>query len=205
MPAAEDGGAVHALASGTVASDETARAALSTEPAFEAKEAAPPKKVRKAREKTSFLACRDASGRVADFHVLRHTCLSRLVRSGAGVKVAQELARHEEPFRITARRPEAERGGRRQGGRSRQPVSGLAMQPDAACDRRSRPKPEGYPDRLSPADADPRPLRPRSTGGPDGGAGCAAGNRLAEPKKGGRTGDGHRRRPPLDLPPRPLR
>ncbi len=60
-------------------------------------EEAPPEKVRKEREKTSFLKYRDAAGRVADFHALRHTYISRLVRSGAGVKVAQELARHSTP------------------------------------------------------------------------------------------------------------
>jgi integrase len=60
-------------------------------------EEAPSKKVRKEREKTSFLKYRDAAGRVADFHALRHTYISRLVRSGANVKVAQELARHSTP------------------------------------------------------------------------------------------------------------
>ena len=110
------------------------------------------------------------------------------------MKVDQKLARHEEPFRITSRRPEAERDGRRQGGRSRQPVSGLAMQPDAACDRRSRPKPEGYPDRLSPTDADPRPLRPRSTGGPDPGVGCAARHRVRRLRTSPSAGHQHRRR-----------
>ncbi|MFO8013709.1 MAG: site-specific integrase [Phycisphaerae bacterium] len=40
---------------------------------------------------------RDAAGRVADFHALRHTYISRLVRSGVNVKVAQELARHSTP------------------------------------------------------------------------------------------------------------
>jgi len=34
---------------------------------------------------------------MADFHALRHTYISRLVRSGANVKVAQELARHSTP------------------------------------------------------------------------------------------------------------
>ena len=48
-------------------------------------EEAPSKKVRKERERTSFLKYRDASGRVADFHALRHTYISRLVRSGANV------------------------------------------------------------------------------------------------------------------------
>jgi hypothetical protein len=43
------------------------------------------------------IAYRDASGRVADFHAFRHTYVSMLVRSGASVKVAQELARHSTP------------------------------------------------------------------------------------------------------------
>jgi len=60
-------------------------------------EDAPSKKVRKEREKTPFLKYRDAAGRVADFHALRHTYISRLVRSGANIKVAQELARHSTP------------------------------------------------------------------------------------------------------------
>jgi integrase len=34
---------------------------------------------------------------VADFHALRHTFVSRLVRSGVNVKIAQELARHSTP------------------------------------------------------------------------------------------------------------
>jgi len=154
-------------------------------------EEAPSKNVRKEREKTSFLKYRDAAGRVADFHALRHTYISRLVRSGVNVKVAQELARHEEPLRITSRRPEAERGGRRQGGRSRQPVSGLSMQADAACGHRSRPKPEGYPDRLSPAHVDPRPLCPRPIAGPDAGAGRAAGDRFPVPGRAGSPGHRH--------------
>ena len=34
---------------------------------------------------------------VADFHALRHTYVTRLVRSGVSVKIAQELARHSDP------------------------------------------------------------------------------------------------------------
>ena len=41
---------------------------------------------------------RDASGRVCDFHSLRHTCVSAVVRSGASPKVAQVLARHLPPM-----------------------------------------------------------------------------------------------------------
>jgi integrase len=52
----------------------------------------------KERTDSSFLAYRDSAGRVADFHALRHTYVSRLVKSGANVKVAQELARHSTPI-----------------------------------------------------------------------------------------------------------
>jgi len=54
-------------------------------------------KERKSREQTGFLAYRDGTGHVTDFHALRHTYISRLVRSGANIKVAQELARHSTP------------------------------------------------------------------------------------------------------------
>ena len=36
----------------------------------------------------------DSSGRVADFHALRHAFISNVVSSGASPKVAQQLARH---------------------------------------------------------------------------------------------------------------
>jgi integrase/recombinase XerD len=49
------------------------------------------------RGRTTFLAYRDGANRVADFHALRHTYISRLVASGANIKVAQELARHSSP------------------------------------------------------------------------------------------------------------
>ena len=49
---------------------------------------------REHREESFFLSYRDADGRVADFHALRHTFISRLVRSGARPKEAQTLARH---------------------------------------------------------------------------------------------------------------
>jgi integrase len=60
-------------------------------------EEAASEKERDEREKSSFLKYRDAAGHVADFHALRHTFISRLVRSGVNVKVAQELARHSTP------------------------------------------------------------------------------------------------------------
>ena len=53
---------------------------------------------RKTREGSSFCAYRDSAGLVADFHALRHSYVSRLVQSGASVKVAQELARHSTPM-----------------------------------------------------------------------------------------------------------
>ena len=49
---------------------------------------------RRVRERTGFLAYRDSSERVADFHSLRHTYITNLVRGGAHPKVAQTLARH---------------------------------------------------------------------------------------------------------------
>ena len=55
-------------------------------------------KERKERSRTTFLAYRDGANRVADFHALRHTYISRLVASGANIKVAQELARHSSPM-----------------------------------------------------------------------------------------------------------
>ena len=50
------------------------------------------------RMATSLLAYTDGAGRFADFHCLRHTYVSRLVQSGASVKVAQDLARHSSPM-----------------------------------------------------------------------------------------------------------
>jgi len=52
---------------------------------------------RRERRKSPFLRYADDAGRVADFHALRHTYVSRVVASGASVKVAQELARHSTP------------------------------------------------------------------------------------------------------------
>ncbi len=52
---------------------------------------------RRERRKAEFLAVADGSGRVADFHGLRHSYITRLVNSGVSVKVAQELARHSDP------------------------------------------------------------------------------------------------------------
>jgi integrase len=49
---------------------------------------------RERRERSDFLAYRNAAGEVADFHSTRHTFISGIVAGGASVKVAQELARH---------------------------------------------------------------------------------------------------------------
>ena len=43
---------------------------------------------------------RDADGRVADFHALRHSYITLLERSGVSPKLAQELARHSD-IRLT--------------------------------------------------------------------------------------------------------
>ena len=51
-------------------------------------------KAQEKRAKSGFLAYSDASGRVADFHALRHTFITRLARSGVAPAVAKSLARH---------------------------------------------------------------------------------------------------------------
>jgi integrase len=52
---------------------------------------------RRERRDSDFLAFRDASDRVIDFHALRHTYISWLCGSGASVSVCQALARHSTP------------------------------------------------------------------------------------------------------------
>ncbi len=47
--------------------------------------------------KAAGIAYRDASGRVADFHALRHSYITALAMSNAPVKVTQSLARHSDP------------------------------------------------------------------------------------------------------------
>lgn len=64
---------------------ETARAAWLGEASTEAE--------REARAKSGMLRYEAEAG-IADFHALRHTFVSRLVRSGVNPKVAQRLARH---------------------------------------------------------------------------------------------------------------
>ncbi len=55
------------------------------------------RKERRQRLESEFLAVVDAAGRVADFHSLRVSYITLLVKSGVSVKVAQELARHSTP------------------------------------------------------------------------------------------------------------
>ena len=43
------------------------------------------------------ISYRDASGRVADFHALRHSYVTALAKSNAPVKIVQSLARHSTP------------------------------------------------------------------------------------------------------------
>ncbi len=52
---------------------------------------------RRERRDAEFPAVTDSSGRVADFHALRVSYITLLVKSGVSVKVAQELARHSTP------------------------------------------------------------------------------------------------------------
>ncbi len=49
---------------------------------------------RRARRGSDFLATTDGSGRIVDFHALRHTFITRLARSGVAPAVAKSLARH---------------------------------------------------------------------------------------------------------------
>jgi integrase len=58
---------------------------------------APTQGEREARERSDFLAYRNAAGEVADFHSTRHTYVSGIVAGGASVKTCQELARHSSP------------------------------------------------------------------------------------------------------------
>ncbi|MCK4658238.1 MAG: site-specific integrase [Phycisphaerae bacterium] len=51
----------------------------------------------KVRQESTFLAAEDDAGWVVDFHALRVTYITMLVKGGAPVKVAQELARHSTP------------------------------------------------------------------------------------------------------------
>lgn len=57
-------------------------------------EQAPEGQEREEREKSDFLKHQDSYGKFCDFHALRHTFISRLVRSGAAPKLAQTLSRH---------------------------------------------------------------------------------------------------------------
>ena len=43
------------------------------------------------------ILCQDKAGHIADFHSLRHTSVSMLIRSRVNIKVTQELARHSTP------------------------------------------------------------------------------------------------------------
>ncbi len=51
---------------------------------------------RRERHRTSFLAVADDSGRIIDFHGLRHTFITNLARGGVHPKEAQDLARHSD-------------------------------------------------------------------------------------------------------------
>jgi len=52
---------------------------------------------RQTREASAFLSYRDAGGLVFDFHALRGQFITAVVRGGASVKVAMDLARHSDP------------------------------------------------------------------------------------------------------------
>jgi len=52
---------------------------------------------RRERRRSDFLAVIDGDGRVVDFHALRATYITMLVKGGASVKESQQLARHSDP------------------------------------------------------------------------------------------------------------
>jgi integrase/recombinase XerC len=52
---------------------------------------------RRSRRESDFLAEHDRNGHVVDFHALRATYITMVVKSGAMPKVAQDLARHSDP------------------------------------------------------------------------------------------------------------
>ena len=56
-----------------------------------------PGKMLKVDLKAAEIPEKDAGGRFVDFHALRHTYITNVVKSGASVKVCQELARHSDP------------------------------------------------------------------------------------------------------------
>jgi site-specific recombinase XerD len=66
-------------------------------------ESVPEGEERTKRESSDFLKPTDRDGKVLDFHALRGAYISRVVRSGANVKVLQSLARHADP-RLTLKR-----------------------------------------------------------------------------------------------------
>jgi integrase/recombinase XerC len=69
-------------------------------------EEAPTAQERARREESDFLRPVDSAGRVADFHSLRVTFVSRVIQAGANPKQAMDLARHSDPrltFRTYAR------------------------------------------------------------------------------------------------------
>jgi len=61
------------------------------------------KKEREKREKSDFLLYKDSRGLFADFHSLRHTFITNLVRADVSPKIAQALARHSD-IRLTMNR-----------------------------------------------------------------------------------------------------
>jgi hypothetical protein len=54
------------------------------------------KESRKKAEQSLFLCLVDPQGRYADFHALRKTFITKLLKSGVSPKMAQSLARHSD-------------------------------------------------------------------------------------------------------------
>jgi integrase/recombinase XerD len=99
-------------------------------------DAAVDQKIRSEREQSDFLAFRDKSGEVVDFHAFRHFYISTVVNSGASIKVAQELARHSSPTLTIGRYSHARRSDLH-GALNSLPASKRPAQPASAVEVQS--------------------------------------------------------------------
>ncbi len=80
------------------------------------------------------------NGLFADFHSLRHSYISTLIRSGTNLKVAQVLARHS-TITLTA-----DRYGHLQAGEARAAVAGMSLPSGCMPDACEEAEPDGVPE-----------------------------------------------------------
>jgi len=81
---------------------------------------------------------------VVDFHALRHTYISRLVASGANIKVAQELARHSTPTLTPGRCAHVQRVDQTRALADAEGLGGQAPVDAAPLERSSGQQPLGF-------------------------------------------------------------